>query len=317
MRRGPYRRAAANSATSSRTAAAGSDASAAARTSREPTITPSAPARGRRGRAPRACRCRTRARPARRSGAFVRARIAARSPASAPALPGRARDRDGVDEAARAARRSRRAVASGVVGATSGDERDARRVAGGQRSPASSSGRSGTIRPLMPRCARSSAKRSDTAREHEVRVAHEHDRDGVRERLPDLQDAVHGGAGRERLGPGRVDHRAVRERVGERHAQLDEVGAGLGVGLADRARRREVGEAAHQVRHQRRAACPDAANAAAIVSCPAATAHAGRSSTSARSLSPRPERQTSSSASRLRRGSRAPRRRRGRTRAPG
>ena len=54
--------------------------------------------------------------------------------------------------------------------------------------------------------------------------------------------------------PGGVDHRPVGERVGVRDAELDEVGAVGGVGLADRQRRREVREAAHDVGHQRGAA---------------------------------------------------------------
>ena len=47
--------------------------------------------------------------------------------------------------------------------------------------------------------------------------------------------------------------RPVGERVGERHAELDEVGAAVRAGLADAPRGLEVGEAAHQVGHQRRA----------------------------------------------------------------
>ena len=78
------------------------------------------------------------------------------------------------------------------------------------------------------------------------------------------------------------------------HAELDEVGAAVGVGLADRPRRVEVGEAAHQVGHQRRVPVRgrergrDPLDAGAHASSSAASA-------SARSLSPRPERQIRSS----------------------
>ena len=68
MRRGRSSEGAcAKPATSSRTAAAGSSASAAARTSRLPTMTPSAPALGRGARRAPASRCRSRARRAPRS----------------------------------------------------------------------------------------------------------------------------------------------------------------------------------------------------------------------------------------------------------
>ncbi len=53
---------------------------------------------------------------------------------------------------------------------------------------------------------------------------------------------------------GGVDHRTVGERVGERHPELDQVGARLHVGEADALRGREVRETAHHVGHQRGAA---------------------------------------------------------------
>ena len=52
----------------------------------------------------------------------------------------------------------------------------------------------------------------------------------------DLEHAVEVAPARSARVAGGVDHRAVGQRVGERHAELDEVGAGVGVGLADRAR---------------------------------------------------------------------------------
>ena len=59
--------------------------------------------------------------------------------------------------------------------------------------------------------------------------------------------------GGERARAGGLDDRAVGERVRERHAELDEVGARVRAGLADADRPLDVGEAAHQVGHQRRA----------------------------------------------------------------
>ena len=67
---------------------------------------------------------------------------------------------------------------------------------------------------------------------------------------------MQGRARRERRGGGRVDDGTVGQRVRERHAELHQVGAGFGVGRADRDRGLDVGEAAHQVGHQRGAAAP-------------------------------------------------------------
>ena len=128
-----------------------------------------------------------------------------------------------------------------------------------------------------------------------------------RERLADLEDAVERRAGAQRGGAGGVDHRAVGERVGVRDAELDEVGAVVGVGLADPQRGRHVGEAAHEVRHQRGAAAAQRRRPAAMRSWPVcgdrrdavagglAGSHSSCAMTSARSLSPRPDRQTRSS----------------------
>jgi hypothetical protein len=74
----------------------------------------------------------------------------------------------------------------------------------------------------------------EPAREDEVRVAHEHHRNRLGEGPPHLQHAVQRRARRKRGGVRGVDHRAVGQRVRERHAELDQVGAGLGVRLADR-----------------------------------------------------------------------------------
>ena len=100
----------------------------------------------------------------------------------------------------------------------------------------------------------------------------------------------------------------------ERHAELDHVGAVVGVGDRDPHRGLDVGEAAHQVRHQRGA--PARAKAARSAAPPgerapgraspseralwasfAAHASPSLSSASARSLSPRPDRQIRSTVS--------------------
>ena len=70
----------------------------------------------------------------------------------------------------------------------------------------------------------------------------------------ELEHRRHGGARPPAPACRGVDHRAVGERVGERHAELDEVGAAVGVGLADRARRAPRSGSRPSGRHQRRAA---------------------------------------------------------------
>ena len=149
------------------------------------------------------------------------------------------------------------------------------------------------IRPLTFALSKLVGEALDAARQDEVRVAHEDHREALRERPPELEHGRHRGARRERLRARRVDHRAVRQRVGERHAELDEVGAAVGVGLADRPRRLEVGEAAHQVRHQRGA--PVGRRERRGDALDARAHRSSAESASARSLSPRPERQIRSS----------------------
>ena len=93
-------------------------------------------------------------------------------------------------------------------------------------SPASSCGRSGTISPAAPAAAARSANASGPGGQDHVHVDHQHDRQlAPASALADAQHAVRGGARRERLGAGGVDHGPVGERVGERDAQLDQVGA--------------------------------------------------------------------------------------------
>ena len=164
-------------------------------------------------------------------------------------------------------------------------------------SGASSGGRSGTISPQAPVCARRSTKRLRAGREDHVRVTHQHHRDARARGARDLEHAREVGPGGERRGAGGVDHRAVGERVRVGHAELDHVGARLHAGLADPQRLLERRKAAHHVGHQRRALAAVGERARRCARCPSARrrSRVALASTSARSLSPRPERHTRSS----------------------
>ncbi len=98
----------------------------------------------------------------------------------------------------------------------------------------------GHDQPADPALGELAGEALGSAREHQVGVAHEHDRDRLGERPPDVEHVVQRRARRERLGAGGVDDGAVGQRVRVGHAQLDEVGAGLRVRLADRARARRA-----------------------------------------------------------------------------
>jgi hypothetical protein len=92
----------------------------------------------------------------------------------------------------------------------------------------------------------------DAARQDWVRVTHEHDRNLLGQGLGDLgQHALERRAGGERVVTRGLDCRTVRERIGEGHADLDQIGSGLRIGLAHPQRRGHVGKAPHQVGHQR------------------------------------------------------------------
>ena len=252
MRAGAYRRACASSSTIGPTAAGRvGGASAAARTRRVPTITPSAPASPPRRPAPGSPMPNPTA-----TGTSVCAFGAADD--RVEARPPRARPSCRRPRPCRRSRGARRRSAPGARRASSAPraaQRDARspRTRRGCR-PTSSSGRSGTIRPAAPGSASARGEALGAPREHEVGVAHEHHRQPGGERLGDVEHGVDRRPAASARGAGGVDHRAVGERVGERHAELDEVGAVRR--RRPRPRRREaahVREAAHQVGHQRRA----------------------------------------------------------------
>ena len=224
-----------------------------------------------------------------------------RQPAVEPGpLARRAGQRHRVDEAAGLRADPRQPL----VGRGRRDERHEREPARVARraasSAASSSGRSGTIRPLTPTLEQRVGEALETAGEDQVGVAH-HARPGRARRSPARPRARRGRRpGAQRRGAGGVDHRAVGERVRERDAELDQVGAGVGVGEADpRARSRGPGS-----RPSGTASAPPGARWRGRTRTPPRSARsrsrrvisrASWSSASARSLSPRPDRQTRSS----------------------
>ena len=222
-------------------------------------------ARRRPGRPP-ASRSRSRRRAA-TPGAAARARSASpasdeESPERAPVVPV---TRDEVEPAVRLARPR----AAGARRSRSA--RRAGRAAAPGRSPA---GRSATIRLVAPAERASAAKRSQpyASSSDEYVIGTSGTSDALAGRGEALEAGLRPHALRERLLGGAADHRAVGERVGEREAELDEVGAALD-GRLGQLRRLRPG---HQVDRER-------------------LAHSSRARTSARSLSPRPERQTTTS----------------------
>ena len=165
-------------------------------------------------------------------------------------------------------------------------------------SSASPSGRSGTIAPAAPGRDRQPRELPGPAvREDHVRVDHQHHRDPLGDRAADLQRRRKRRPRLQRRRRRRVDRRPVGQRIGEGNAELDQVGAGIGVGLGDRQRRLPVGKAGHHVGHQGRPALvlgsvegrrdPRSPGSGDL-------SHPVCATTSARSLSPRPERQRTS-----------------------
>ena len=150
-------------------------------------------------------------------------------------------------------------------------------------------------------------ERVHTRGQHHVGVAHHHHRNARRERPRHLQHARQARAGRERSGASLVDHGAVCQRVGVGHPQLEHVRPRLHARLPDLHRLRQRRKAAHQVGHQRGALAVSRERlrdpldprrlppACARWGVMGGRGSAHRASTSARSLSPRPDRQTRSS----------------------
>src|SRR4051794_23156083 len=167
------------------------------------------------------------------------------------ALPRRPGHRDRVDEPARLGADVLEAVVRGGR-RDERHERDPGRVAGlahlsglleGQVGHDQAAGAGGGQRP---------GEHLRAPGQHEVRVEHDHDREALAEPGADLQDAGDRRARPQRHGARGVDDRPVGQRVGERYAELDEVGAAVGVGVADGQRALQRREAAHEVGHERR-----------------------------------------------------------------
>ena len=189
--------------------------------------------------------------------------------------------------------------ASGVVGATSGTSATPAPSQAASTAADSSSGRSGTIRPLIPRAAQLAGEALRPAREQRVRVTHEHDRDVLGDPRAGLEDGVHGWRRRPArcvaaawiTGPSASGSR-------ERHAELDEVGAGR------RRRRAPIAHRGLDVREARPSGRASAPRGRArrrtrrrSARRRSLTRRPSLSSASARSLSPRPDRQTRSTVS--------------------
>ena len=86
-----------------------------------------------------------------------------------------------------------------------------------------------------------------------VVVAHQHDRRRVvaaAKPAHEIERLHHGLAGVECAQSGSLDRRAVGHRIGEGHADFDDVGAGLRQGLDDRKRSSRIGIAGHQEGHE-------------------------------------------------------------------
>ena len=186
-----------------------------------------------------------------------------------------------------------------VVGATSGTSASPAASHAASTAGASSSGRSGTISPLAPAAAAAAAN-SSTPRASTM-FAYVISTTGTRGATASqiAQHVVDARPARERARGGGLDHGPVGDRVGERHAELDQVGAAVDVRLRDRERRRRrpgsrpsgrasAPRACRCRRTRRRSAAAPVTVASVLIARPR------RSMTSARSLSPRPDRQTRS-----------------------
>ena len=121
---------------------------------------------------------------------------------------------------------------SSVVGVARRMKQRPRASAGRQSSSSSSGGRSTMISPSTPAALASSRKRSRAVAVDRIVVAHQHHRRVVvlapGSRAPARSVLGERHAGLQRAQAAGLDRRAVGHRVGERHADLDQVGAGGG-----------------------------------------------------------------------------------------
>ena len=130
--------------------------------------------------------------------------------------------------------------------------------AGRHNSSSSSGGRSTTIRPSTPARLGVGEKAFDAVDIDRIVVAHQHDRRRVvaacGSRAPAPASCFMFWPARERAQAGGLDRRPVRHRIGKRHAELDDIGAGLRQRLEDRQRGVVIRIAGHDEGHERGAA---------------------------------------------------------------
>ena len=194
---------------------------------------------------------------------------------------------DQVDEALGLGADPRPALGRASSARPAGSARARRRAAPRRpRRPPRAAGRGRSRRRRRRRRARR-ANRSGPAGEDHVRVGHRHHRHPRRRsarRSASTESSV-APASSARVAGG-VDHRAVGERVGVRDPELDQVGAGVGVGVGDRGRGPASGKP--PIMYGISAARPSVLRGGERGG-DAAQPSPRRSTTSARSLSPRPE----------------------------
>ena len=195
------------------------------------------------------------------------------------ALAGGPRERHGVDEPARL-----RADGGDPLRRGRGrHERHQRQTLGVARRPQLArlvEGQVGNDQPGGARGGRPQREGLRTGGQHDVGVDHQDDRHPRREPLAHAEHPVRSGARGQRGRARGMDHRPVGERIGERDPELEQIGPGVGRGEPGGDRFLEARKATHQVRHE--------SGALPVRAEGLGDAHAS-DSTSARSLSPRPD----------------------------
>ena len=272
-------------------AAAASGASAMRSTSAEPTTTPSATA----------ATARHRRRPDAEADRDRRAgRVADRGEprgidgGAAERGAGHAGQRDVVDERRRERARGARCAPASRSARRAGSTSTPCAASGSASSASSSIGRSTVSTASTPAAAARAANALGAHHEDRVVVAEQHDRRrrcrGARSSATASSAPAQAAAGGERALHRALDRRAVGGRIGERHAELDHVGAGAARGLDDR-RSTSAGSGSPNVRYATSAGA--LLGGGAIVERGAQPAHdadlRARCATVTMSLSPRPD----------------------------
>ena len=114
----------------------------------------------------------------------------------------------------------------GVTGVTNWTSATSRALSAARRSAHSSYGRSGTMKPLTPARAASSGKSLEAEGEQRIQIAHEQQRRFrlAAGRIELLENPAQRHALLQRHAARALDGHAVGHRIGERHADLDDVG---------------------------------------------------------------------------------------------